>query len=98
MAGDTEWRIGTYGIEEPILESETRILKEKAVILMPGLVFDRKKHRIGYGGGYYDRYLAGHTEHITAALCYAFQIIEENLPWEEHDILPDYIITEKEIF
>ncbi len=98
VTGDTEWRIGTYGIEEPILESETRILKEKAVILMPGLVFDRKKHRIGYGGGYYDRYLAGHTEHITAALCYAFQIIEENLPWEEHDILPDYIITEKEIF
>ncbi|MDE6759082.1 MAG: 5-formyltetrahydrofolate cyclo-ligase [Lachnospiraceae bacterium] len=98
VTGDTVWRKGAYGIEEPILESETRILKEKAVILMPGLVFDRKKHRIGYGGGYYDRYLARHTEHITAALCYAFQIIEENLPCEEHDILPDYIITEKEIF
>ena len=94
----TRWRKGAYGIEEPILQSGTRILKEKAVILMPGLVFDRKKHRIGYGGGYYDRYLAIHTEHITAALCYAFQITEEALPWEEHDVLPDYIITEKEIF
>lgn len=94
----TVWKKGAYGINEPVLESGAQILREKAVILMPGLVFDRKKHRIGYGGGYYDKYLAGHKEYITAALCYAFQIVDQNLPWEEHDIRPDYIITEKEIF
>lgn len=93
---NTGWKDGAYGIKEPVLEPETEILKERALILMPGLVFDRSKHRIGYGGGYYDKYLSVHKEHITAALCYSFQITEENLPYEEHDILPDYIITEKE--
>lgn len=93
---NTRWKNGAYGIKEPVLEPETGFLKEKAFILMPGLVFDRKRHRIGYGGGYYDKYLSVYREHITAALCYSFQITEENLPWEEHDILPDYIFTEKE--
>lgn len=94
----TEWKKGAYGILEPVLTDTTAILKEAALILMPGLVFDREKHRIGYGGGYYDKYLAGHIEHTTVALCYHFQIIDGNLPWEEHDILPDYIATDEEMF
>lgn len=94
----TQWRSGAYGIMEPVLEAAAKPLTEPALILMPGLVFDRNKHRIGYGGGYYDKYLAVHPIHVTAALCYDFQIVSEDLPYEEHDILPDYIITEDDIF
>lgn len=93
----TEWRNGAYGISEPVLSDTTPVLKEPALILMPGLVFDKNKHRIGYGGGYYDKYLSVHTKHTKIALCYHFQIIEENLPFEEHDILPDYIVTDEGI-
>ncbi len=90
----TQWQSGAYGIMEPVLEATAKPLEEPALILMPGLVFDRNKHRIGYGGGYYDKYLAEHGIHTTAALCYDFQIVLEELPYEEHDVLPDYIITE----
>ena len=92
----TVYRKGNYGIREPELNKDSNTLQEKALILMPGLAFDRNKHRLGYGGGYYDKFLALHKEHITVALCYNFQIVEK-LPYEEHDILPDYIVTENEI-
>lgn len=95
---ETNWVDGAYGIKEPIIGANSEILTDKALILMPGLVFDKDKHRLGYGGGYYDKYLSLHKEHITAALCYDFQVVEEPLPYEEHDILPDYIVTEKKMF
>ena len=95
---ETIWIDGAYGIKEPIIDSQTKILTNKALILMPGLVFDHQKHRLGYGGGYYDKYLSLHKEHSKVALCYDFQIVEESLPYEEHDILPDYIVTEKKMF
>jgi len=94
---DTIYRTGNYGIREPELNENLNILQDKALILMPGLIFDQNKHRLGYGGGYYDKYLTLHKEHITAALCYNFQIVDE-LPFEEHDVLPNYIVTEKDIF
>lgn len=93
----TKWQQGTYGIMEPVITPDDQPLQESALILMPGLAFDKYKHRLGYGGGYYDRYLAKHQENVTAALCYSFQITNVELPYEEHDILPDYIVTEKGI-
>ncbi len=97
ISEDTIYREGNYGIREPELNENSKTLQQKALILMPGLAFDRNKNRLGYGGGYYDKYLSLHHEHITAALCYNFQIVDE-LPYEEHDILPDYIVTESEMF
>lgn len=94
---DTTWVDGAYGIKEPIIDSNSKILTDKALILMPGLVFDHQKHRLGYGGGYYDKYLGLYKEHRTLALCYDFQVVEESIPYEDHDILPDYIVTEKKI-
>ena len=93
----TNWQQGAYGIMEPMITPDDQPLQEPALILMPGLAFDRNRNRLGYGGGYYDRYLARHQGNITVALCYSFQITENELPNEEHDILPDYIVTEKEI-
>lgn len=94
----TKWKAGAYGIMEPVFDDNTTVLKNAALILMPGLVFDRDKHRIGYGGGYYDKYLAGHIGHTTIALCYHFQIVKEHLPFDKYDVLPDYIATDEEMF
>jgi 5-formyltetrahydrofolate cyclo-ligase len=62
--------------------------------MMPGVAFSMDGGRIGYGAGYYDIYLAQHHKSTTAAVCYDFQIVDE-LPIEEHDIKPDFIISEK---
>ncbi len=94
---DTEWITGAYGIKEPKPGFHGTRLSQPALILMPGLMFDKNKNRIGYGGGYYDKYLAHHTEHTTIALCYHFQIVPFVLPYEEYDKIPDYIITESGI-
>lgn len=67
-------------------------------ILVPGNVFDKAKNRIGYGGGYYDRFLArANALNIAhAAVCYDFQIVDR-LPEEAHDIKMMNIISEQRI-
>ncbi|MGN0438972.1 MAG: 5-formyltetrahydrofolate cyclo-ligase [Lachnospiraceae bacterium] len=89
----TNWVKGAYDILEPCITDCNLVLKEPALVCMPGICFDKEKHRIGYGGGYYDKYFMLHPVHTKLALCYDFQIVE-SLPFEEHDILPDYIVTE----
>ncbi len=66
---------------------------ESALVLMPGLAFDRLGHRVGYGGGYYDRYLREHPEHFKVALCYDFQLVD-SIEAEPHDIPADLVIAE----
>ncbi len=89
-------------------EGEPAVLS--VMICMPGAAFDRACHRIGYGGGFYDRYLSGRSAaaegaegkthlcaaYLTAALAYDCQVFEE-IPWEMHDICPMCVVTEKEI-
>ena len=96
ITNDTEWTEGAYGIKEPVITKYTNKLTEadNVLVIMPGLVFDKNKHRIGYGGGYYDKYLTEHTGHITMALFYSFQVVDEKLPFDAQDVLPDYIVTE----
>lgn len=67
--------------------------KEKVFMLMPGVAFDRRKHRIGYGKGFYDRYLASYIPDFLIAVCFECQIVEE-IPSEEHDFVPQMLITE----
>ena len=68
----------------------------KALIVMPGVAFDVKKHRIGYGRGFYDRWLAAHPGHPTAALSFDFAL-EESVPSESTDMVPDMLITDRGI-
>lgn len=84
---------------------------QQNLICMPGAAFDRARHRIGYGGGFYDRYLCRlfregknaetaawpQAAFTTAALAYDCQIFGE-IPWEAHDICPERIVTETELF
>ena len=58
---------------------------ETALVILPGLAFDRAGRRLGYGGGFYDRFLALEPGHPTVALCYDFQIVPE-VPAEAYDL------------
>ena len=62
-----------------------------ALVLMPGLAFDPQGHRIGYGGGFYDKFLSAEPTHPTLALCYEFQMLPV-LETEEHDIPVDTVL------
>ena len=57
----------------------------------PVMAFTEKGDRMGYGGGFYDKFLAAEPEHPTVALCYAFQMVE-SLPTEEYDIPVDRVV------
>ena len=81
---------GYAGIPEPIAD-EPVAEDPTALVLMPGLAFDREGHRIGYGGGFYDKFLAAEPNHPTMALCYAFQMVDE-LPTEEFDVPVDLVL------
>ena len=87
---------GAYGILEPKKEFlRVRNYDEVEAIIVPGIVFDRKGNRIGYGGGYYDRLLKK-VKAIKIALAYDFQVMER-IPNEKHDVKMDMIVTEKEV-
>ena len=78
------------GIPEPIAD-EPVADDETALVLMPGVAFTENGDRMGYGGGYYDRFLAAEPNHPTVALCYAFQMVE-SLPTEEFDIPVELVL------
>ena len=71
--------------DDPIADDET------ALVLMPGLAFDREGHRIGYGGGFYDKFLAAEPNHPNLALCYDFQMMD-HLETEAFDIPVDTVL------
>ena len=75
---------GYSNIPEPIADGPIAD-DPTALVLMPGLAFDATGKRIGYGGGFYDRFLAQEPNHPTLALCYGFQMVD-NLETEEFDI------------
>lgn len=81
---------GYSGIPEPIAD-EPVADDETALVLMPGLAFDPQGHRIGYGGGFYDKFLSREPNHPTVALCYSFQVLPM-LETEEFDIPVDQVI------
>lgn len=81
---------GYAGIPEPVTDGP--VAQDKtALVLMPGLAFDPQGHRIGYGGGFYDKFLEREPEHPTIALCYDFQMLPA-LQTEEHDIPVDCVL------
>lgn len=61
------------------------------MIVVPGLAFSSNMNRLGYGGGYYDRFLVNHQESLKLSTVYPFQIVTE-LPVEEHDLKVDQIL------
>ncbi len=94
-----DFESGAYGIREPkaecpVFESQS---DDKVLIVLPGAVFDKKRHRIGYGGGFYDRYLEQHPQMQTLAVCFEEQVMEE-VPFALHDIRPAIIVTDQKCY
>lgn len=81
---------GYAGIPEPIADGPVAD-DTTALVLMPGLAFDPQGHRIGYGGGFYDKFLEKEPGHPTLALCYGFQMLD-HLETEAHDKMVDWVL------
>jgi 5-formyltetrahydrofolate cyclo-ligase len=89
---------GLWGIREPVVERCERLDNPNEVefALLPGVAFTRDGARLGYGGGFYDKLLAGMTQRpVLVAAAFAMQIVEQ-LPQEATDIKVEWIITEQE--
>ena len=89
----SELSIGTYGIPEPTSTAPEITDFENSLCIVPALAFDTQGRRLGYGGGYYDRFLSGFRG-VSLGLAYSFFLVDE-LPTDEHDALVDIILTEK---
>lgn len=81
---------GYAGIPEPVADGPVAD-DSTALVLMPGLAFDAQGHRIGYGGGFYDKFLAAEPNHPTIALCYDFQMLSQ-VKTEEYDMPVDCVL------
>ena len=84
-----------FGVMEPAGEIEDALIPEKGdLFLVPGTLFDGKKNRIGYGGGYYDVYFENYQGYRKIGLAFSEQITETPIPVEDYDIPLDDIVTE----
>ncbi len=91
---------GTFGILEPDDLPHTRVDPGSIdVIAVPGVAFDRRGHRLGYGGGYYDRLLGHRTTRprCVVGLAFDFQVLDE-LPHDADDEPMDWVVTESWAF
>ncbi len=87
-------RLGAYGIPEPL---ETAAFEgEASVCIVPALALDREGHRLGYGGGYYDRFLADYAGVSIAPVRDGF-LSDEPLPTDEHDRKCDILVMLGEV-
>jgi 5-formyltetrahydrofolate cyclo-ligase len=106
-----ELEVGTFGILEPA-DIETNCVKvvtdnikngnmsednKKVLVIMPCVAFDDKCNRIGYGKGYYDRYLSEHRAFRRIALAFDIQCVP-SVPHDERDIRPEFVMTEVKIY
>lgn len=82
-----------YGnILEPKLTEGQNWNEKIDLLVVPGLLFDKRGYRLGFGGGFYDRYLAQHDP-VTISLVATYQLVTE-LPIDAYDVPVDYMITE----
>ncbi len=85
--------VASFGAGEPS-EGEPAPLDEIAVVLTPGIAFDRRGKRIGYGGGYYDRFLLRAPRSLRVGVCFDVQLVESWLPAGDFDLSVDLVVTE----
>lgn len=89
---------GAFGIMEPCSTAIEHRADEVDLIVVPGVAFDLFGHRIGYGKGFYDRFLHGtHRPARLVGLCYDFQVTESAIPADPHDIPMEMVVTDKRI-
>ncbi|OGT98573.1 MAG: 5-formyltetrahydrofolate cyclo-ligase [Geobacteraceae bacterium GWC2_48_7] len=89
---------GRFGIHEPCRPEIRSQSGLPDLIVIPGVLFDLNGHRIGYGKGYYDRFLEQHSGngHLVG-LCHDFQLVDDPIPADRHDIRMEVIVTDKRV-
>ena len=91
---------GSYGIPEPKNDipflSDEEIDKNKVLCIVPGYSFSEKGYRLGYGGGYYDRFLSEHKNVKTVGICFD-EMISDEIPVEEYDVPVSLVVTDRKI-
>ncbi len=85
------WSKSNLGIFEPKLKKESFIPK---LLLIPGVAFDKNFMRLGFGGGFYDKFLKNYLG-IKIGISFSDYIFKDRLPKESHDIAMDFIVTDK---
>ena len=91
-----ELSAGTFGVLEPVGHEAVK-LSDLELVVVPGVVFDKRGHRLGYGRGYYDRALTRCSKECAkVGFAYDFQLVEK-LPSAEHDMELSMLITEGKI-
>jgi 5-formyltetrahydrofolate cyclo-ligase len=88
--GEDMMRKGRLGVPEPQTPTYEGPID---LILVPGVVFDQHRHRIGRGGGYYDKFLAKHLSAKKIGICYAFQLKKHDIPHLWSDLKMDRVVT-----
>lgn len=91
---------GYKGIKEPVSDEEYLYhynCAEDNLIIVPGVAFDMQGYRIGYGKGFYDRFLQDKRQMTVMGLCFSNQLVEE-IPHDQYDIRMDKIVTEEIIY
>lgn len=96
IRGEEDLEAGAYGISEPSADRPLIEPSEVDVAIVPGIVFDKRGHRVGYGRGYYDRLLK-ETSCPHIGLAYGFQIVEY-IPEEDYDVPVALVVTESDLF
>ena len=88
-----------FGVEEPIGNEKDYVAKEKIdIVIVPGLCFDKEKNRLGFGKGYYDKYLIN-KELTTIAICFDELILEETtIPITNGDVKIQKIVTDIRVY
>ena len=89
---NTKYEKSSFGVLEPI---GTIYNGPIDIIIVPGVAFDRNLNRLGFGKGYYDKYLSN-KEIYKVGICFSEQLVD-TLPSDDHDIKMDLVITEKEL-
>ena len=97
---------GFVGLREPDIDDLTTVFHVndstdggigRTLVILPGVAFDHNLNRIGYNGGFYDRFLEKNETLETVAVAYSIQVISDDIPIEFHDQRPQKIVTESEI-
>jgi 5-formyltetrahydrofolate cyclo-ligase len=88
--------LSKFGIKEP-LPSPADLIDDIDLLIVPGIAFDRNGYRIGYGRGFYDRYLRKKKYFFSIGLGFELQLLDRTLPHEQFDQRVNAVATEKEI-
>lgn len=94
VAYGEDFSVSDFGTREPVGEAYHGPID---VVIAPLLAADKNGGRLGYGGGYYDRFLKSHPESVVLGWCYDFQVVQ-NVPQEEGDVPLSAIVTERETY